>query len=183
MKTKLEVSLRGFHAILRADGFYGRVAKAFQTTGSSDEITLPPPVRSMCRTPPFVGQHLKGGARFYLVKCEEGLSSSPNITIDVFIYTDEEDPKPEACVRDFCKRVKKARIRDCGLRYELPNRFYVYPLIDGCSASSDDVSFCFLATRESKWSWRRILAVSVLAYAASPCFCGTRSSSFSPAIA
>ncbi len=158
LKTRLEVSLKGAHASLCADGFYGKVAEAFQTTSSSDGIALPPPAQLMCGTSPFIGQPLKSGAKFYLVKCEEELSSSPNITIDVFVYADEEDPKPEACVRDFCKRVKRANLRAKGLRIELPYRFYVYPLLDDCPAATD-VPFCFLATRESKWSRDRMTAI------------------------
>lgn len=156
LKTKIEVHLKDASASLDVGGFYEEIARAFLANGSSVDIGLPSPASVICDNEAFVSQPLKGSARFCLVKCKRGSSLAPNITVEALIYADEEDPKPEVCVREFCDRTKEANKQTKSLDIEVQQEFYVYPLIDGAPSLSDGSPFYFVAKREPKFISEKI---------------------------
>ena len=156
LKTKLEVLLKDTSASLDVSGFHEEIARAFLAIGSCDDMELPSPACAICDGRAFVSQPLKGSARFFLIKCKEKSSSAPNITIEALIYADEEDPKPEVCVREFCGRTRKAGAQTDKLSIQVQQEFYVYPLIDGVPALPDGSPFYFVAKREPKFTSEKI---------------------------
>ena len=159
LKTKLEVLLKDTSASLDVSGFHEEIARAFLAIGSCDDRELPSPACAICDGRAFVSQPLKGSARFFLIKCKEKSSSAPNITIEALIYADEEDPKPEVCVREFCGRTRKAGAQTDKLCIQVQQEFYVYPLIDGALSLPDGSPFYFVAKREPRFTPEKIRRV------------------------
>ncbi len=166
MKTRLELSLNDDSTSLSPGDFHERVAEAFQANGPVVGSALPSPVNVICDRDAFVCQSLKGSARFYLIECNRGLSTAPNITVDVIIHAEEEEPGAQACVTEFCERAKRANRRSGELAIEVPRQFYVYPLLDDIPALMEDSPFYFSVTKEARWPSKvkkELLAASVTA--------------------